>query len=142
VIVEHTLIRQRGQGLLRKGTKSSAGERTLGLPSWSVQDLLSRRVDDVPPNSPVFPDVRGGFRDPSNTRRCLRKAFDRAGFEWVTSHNLRKTTATVFDDAGLSARLIADQLGHARPSMTQDVYMGRKAVDSRAATALERVLGA
>ena len=32
---------------------------------------------------------------------------------------------------------MADQLGHARPSMTQDVYMGRKAVDPRAVAALE-----
>jgi integrase len=46
----------------------------------------------------------------------------------------------MLDEAGLSARLIADQLGHARPSMTQDVYMSRKAVDSRAA-ALEMALG-
>jgi integrase len=28
----------------------------------------------------------------------------------------------------MSARDIADQLGHARPSMTQDVYVGRKIV--------------
>jgi hypothetical protein len=28
------------------------------------------------------------------------------------------------DEAGLSARQIADHLGHARPSVTQDVYMG------------------
>lgn len=55
----------------------------------------------------------------------------------MTSHDFRKTTATLLDDAGLSARLIADQLGHARPSMTQDVYMGRKAVDVRASEALE-----
>ena len=45
------------------------------------------------------------------------------------------------DQAGLSARVIADQLGHARPSMTQDVYMGRKAVDPRAVAALEEALG-
>ncbi|MFI5074101.1 MAG: tyrosine-type recombinase/integrase, partial [Actinomycetales bacterium] len=88
----------------------------------------------------VFTDSRGGLRDPSNTRRMLRKALDRAGFEWVTSHNFRKTTATLLDDAGLSARLIADQLGHARPSMTQDVYMGRRAVDRRAVEALEDAL--
>ena len=44
-------------------------------------------------------------------------------------HNFRKTTATTLDEAGLSARMIADLLGHARPSMTQDVYKGRKAVD-------------
>ena len=30
---------------------------------------------------------------------------------------------TILDEAALSARLIADQLGHARPSMTQDVYL-------------------
>ena len=91
-------------------------------------------------DSPVFPDTRGGLRDPNNTRRALRAALDRAEFTWVTSHNFRKTTATLLDDAGLSARLIADQLGHARPSMTQDVYMGRKAVDVRASEALEGAL--
>ena len=45
---------------------------------------------------------------------------------WITSHSFRKTTATILDDAGQSARQIADQLGHARPSLTQDVYMGRR----------------
>ena len=30
---------------------------------------------------------------------------------------------------GLSARAIADQLGHARPSMTQDVYMARNVLN-------------
>ena len=47
----------------------------------------------------------------------------------------------MLDEAGLSARVIADQLGHARPSMTQDVYMGRKVVDARVAEALEDALG-
>jgi len=36
-----------------------------------------------------------------------------------------------------AARLVADQLGHSRPSMTQDVYLSRRAVDSQAADALE-----
>ena len=55
---------------------------------------------------------------------------------WITSHSFRKTTATILDDAGQSARQIADQLGHARPSMTQDVYMGRRAKNPAAAAAL------
>jgi hypothetical protein len=42
---------------------------------------------------------------------------------------------------GLRARVIAYQLGHARPSMTQNVYMGRKAVDPRAVAALKEALG-
>jgi integrase len=45
------------------------------------------------------------------------------------------------EEAGLSALVIADELGHARPSMTQDVYMGRKVVDPRVAEALEDALG-
>ena len=110
------------------------------LPSWAVADLLRPRARGARLDEPVFPDSLGGLRDPSNTRRALRQALDKAGFEWVTSHNFRKTTATLLDEAGLSARVIADQLGHARPSMTQDVYMGRRSVDSRASAVLETAL--
>jgi integrase len=52
-----------------------------------------------------------------------------------------KTCATILDEAGLSARAIADQLGHARPSMTQDVYMGRKVINPQTAVALDAALG-
>jgi hypothetical protein len=45
--------------------------------------------------------------------------------------------ATGLDDAGLTARQIADHVCHARPSITQDVYLGRKVVASKAASALE-----
>lgn len=57
-------------------------------------------------------------------------------FHWVVPHTYRKTVATLLDGSGLSARTIADQLGHSRISMTQDVYMGRRAVDAAAAAAL------
>ena len=67
----------------------------------------------------------------------LAWTLDRSDVDRVTSHSFRKATATLLDRAGLSARVIADQLGHARPSMTQDVDMSRKAVDSRAVGALE-----
>ena len=54
-----------------------------------------------------------------------------------TREAYREATARILDSSGASARLIADQLGHARISMTQDVYMGRRAVGSEAAAALE-----
>jgi hypothetical protein len=37
----------------------------------------------------------------------------------------------------LTAREIADQLGHARPSITMDRYMGRGVASNGAATVLE-----
>jgi integrase len=58
----------------------------------------------------------------------------------VTSHVFRKMAGTVLDEAKLSARQIADQLGHSKPSMTQDVYMGRGNLSPEAAAALEDIL--
>ena len=137
VQITSTLVRLRGEGLLRKSTKTSAGERTLALPLSAVAVLRRRFMTGARLDQPLFPDTRGGFRDPANTRRELREARGTSGLEWVTSHTFRKTAATILDEAALSARLVADQLGHSRPSMTQDVYLARRAVDSQAATALE-----
>ncbi|MBB5072828.1 integrase [Saccharopolyspora gloriosae] len=137
VAVNFTVARRKGKGLIRKSTKTSAGERTLPLPSWAV-DMLRRRyylAEDK--DGPIFPDSIGGLRDPSNTLRDLRNARGSEGFAWVTSHVFRKTAATILDEAGLTPRLVADQLGHSRPSLTQDVYMARKTVSRDAATALE-----
>ncbi len=80
------------------------------------------------------------MRDPSNTSGDLRKALDRAGFPWVTSHIFRKIVATRLDDARPAARQIADYLGHSRPSLTQDVHPGRGAASHQATTALQQVL--
>jgi integrase len=59
----------------------------------------------------------------------------------VTSHVFRKTCATLLDEGALSARQIADQLGHAKVSMTQDNYLGRRLTNRRTAETLDRALG-
>jgi integrase len=71
---------------------------------------------------------------PSGRRvRC-----DTGPWSWVTSHTFRKTVATRLDEAGFSPRQVADQLGHANPSMTLDVYFGRQVVSAAAAKVLDR----
>ena len=47
--------------------------------------------------------------------------------------------ASILDGSGVTARIIADQLGHSRVSMTQDVYLGRGETDPRVLAALEAV---
>ncbi|MGH3386936.1 MAG: site-specific integrase [Nocardioidaceae bacterium] len=141
VDLSSTIIRIKGKGLLRKRTKSAAGQRVLALPPWAVAMLRHRFMMGVRLDQPVFPDTLSGFRDPNNTLRALRKARGQdQALGWVKSHNLRKTTATILDEAGLSARAVADQLGHSRPSMTQDVYLGRRVKAPEAAAALEQAL--
>jgi integrase len=54
----------------------------------------------------------------------------------------RKTVATLIDDEGLSARIGADHLGHAKVSMTQNVYMTRGRVHLQVAELLDRTVAA
>lgn len=136
---DSTVIRVTGKGLLQNTTKTGSGVRTLLLPVRAMEMLQQRFLRNPRLDAPVFPDAKGGFRDPRNTRRDLRNARGSEGFAWVTSHNFRKTAATILDEAGLTGRRIADQLGHARPSMTHDVYLGRNSINPRAAAALEDI---
>jgi integrase len=129
VAIDWKVVRVRGQGLQRvRQVKSEAGHRTLPLPGWAADMLREHQrmaqAEGRPTTSPVFPASLGGLRDPPNTRRALREARGSEEFAWVRSHGFRKTTATVLDEAELTARQIADQLGHSMHSMTQDVYMG------------------
>ena len=57
----------------------------------------------------------------------------------MTSHVYRKTVATMMDLAGLSAGAAADQLGHAKVSMNQDNYFGRRVARTGAATVMESI---
>ncbi|WP_165552907.1 helix-turn-helix domain-containing protein [Kribbella speibonae] len=222
--ITHTIVRVRGEGLIRKNTKSRAGVRLLHLPNWALAVLRARHAAGIRLDEPVFADTRGGYRDPSNTRRALRTALSPVGstarrdlglalrahrrqaglsreevaklltwpktrielvetgrikvdrrlvaelvktykiaiddcpdlvaqidkaiqpaesdqLAWIRSHALRKTTATALDQAGHTARQIADQLGQAKVSITQDIYMGRQAANPAAAQALEHAFG-
>lgn len=223
VEITHQVTRIKGEGLVRIGTKSVAGERVLKLPSTCLAMLERRWAQGIRADEPVFCDALGNFRDPNNVRRDLRRARSPFGsrargelgialaqarratrrsrsdvaealawprtrieliesgrvrldveevlalvdlyklrgsgradlvalakeaaepseadaLAWITSHSFRRTTATILDDAGQSARQIADQLGHARPSLTQDVYMGRRSKNPAAAAALEAAI--
>jgi integrase len=73
VKITSTLIRVKGEGLLRKGTKSRAGERTLPLPESAVASLRRRFMTGARLDQPVFPSVDGGFRDrPTFAASCVR----------------------------------------------------------------------
>jgi len=96
-------------------TTSGLAAVVVGLVDGPTFVVSAAVLTSIPPWAPVLEDTGD-----------LRRVFDRAGFDWVSSHTLRKTVATRLDDAGLTARQIADHLGHARPSLTQDVYWAAK----------------
>ncbi|MFG1820644.1 helix-turn-helix domain-containing protein [Kribbella sp. NPDC049174] len=221
VEITSTIVRVKGEGLLRKRTKSRAGQRLLHLPEWAAAVLRARNAAGIRLDDPIFTDTIGGFRDPTNVRRSLRTALSPVGstarrdlglslralrrqahltrkqvaetlnwpqtrielietgrikvdhqqiaalvttysirlenhhpllaqlhdatqpadsdkLAWIRSHALRKATATALDEAGHTARQIADQLGQAKVSITQDIYLARRAANPAAAEALQR----
>jgi integrase len=156
--INATVVRIKSVGLVvQERPKSAAGWRVLALPP-PITLMLRRRRDEMrlrPAKAKILSD-RGdlreadglsvafpspyspALRDPSNLAADLRVLLDGLGFTWVTSHTFRKTVATRLDGAGWTGRQVADQLGHANPSMTLDVYFGRKVVNADAATVLDR----
>ena len=89
----------------------------------------------------VFPSMLGNLRDTTNTEADWRANRDRLGYYGMMSHAFRKTVATALDVAGLSARSIAEYLGHRLPSMAQDKYMSRDTGSTLAAKKLETMFG-
>lgn len=137
VRVERTVIRVKGKGLIASRPKTRSSERVLVLPGWCLTMLLARRSRLRATSGPVFADTQGGYRDRNNVGAAFRRVREGTDYEWVTPHTFRRTVATLLDSKGASARMVADQLGHSRISMTQDVYMGRRAVPPELAEALE-----
>lgn len=141
--VAASIVRLKGKGLVRQDTTKGGGARSLPLPQFAVDALHRRKAEEDRPNTAgvIFPSSTGTLRDPDNFGKQWREVRDELGLPDVSSHSFRKTVATLIDDSGLSARIGADQLGHARPSMTQDVYMSRGQVHTAVADVLDKAVG-
>lgn len=130
-----------GVVLIRK-SKTDAGVRRLSLSAAVVAMLVERRVKGGPnDDGVVFPTPLGRTRDPRAAARDWASARARLGLnDRYTFHAFRKTMATLLDQAGLTARDIAEYLGHVNPALTQTVYMSKTVGGTRAAEAIDAAL--
>lgn len=139
--VEATNVRVKGVGIIRQDVpKTAAAFRVTPLPAPTM-DLLRRRHERLKEHTTLlFPTILMRLRDPSNTQRELRDIRVSLGYPQLSTHTFRKTAATMLDRAGMSAAEIAAFLGHANPSMTQDVYMNTLKGDTRAGAVMQEQL--
>lgn len=155
VEVRGVVIRVTGEGLtIKTHASNKTKHRTLTLPRWAVAMLMDRQLNRKDNEwGVVFTSPKGFLRDPSNTNADLKEVLmkeirSESGkllfppMPEVTSHILgRKTVLTLMNLAGLPASAAADQAGHAKVSMTQDHYFGRRVLDTGAADVLDRAFG-
>lgn len=123
ITVEGTLVRINDKFERQGKTKTRASRRVIVLPQFVVQALQKQLDRDLRAISDlVFPAANGNVRSPTNVRRSLREA--RGALDWVTPHTLRKTAATLVDEAhgtGAAAAL----LGHSATAVTERHYINR-----------------
>lgn len=141
-VISGNVTRVKGQGLVLHEGKTASAQRMVPLPRFVVDVLRQRRerLAALADDAPVFGAITRtgiGWRDPDAVGLWVREVRTWVGLSWMTTHVWRKTAATVLDEAGLSARAIANQLGHAQVSVTQNVYMGRGGVSPEASAALD-----
>lgn len=117
-------------------SKTNAGVRRLTVPLGVALMLATRLLGD----GPLFPTPLGKRRDRNNTSGDWQEARERLELGDYTFHSFRKTVATALDQAGLSARDIAEYLGHTDPHVTMRTYMSKTVGGSRAADALDLVM--
>jgi integrase len=96
--------------------------RSVPFPVFIAEDL-SRRLPAGDPDALVFTGWRGSVLRTKGMRRSwFDAAAVAAGVPGLTPHELRHTAASLAVSAGASVLALQRMLGHAKPSMTLDVY--------------------
>jgi integrase len=142
VVVNAHLIFVTGEGTRyvphRKGKEPGDPGLLLEVPRWSKSLFIRRRLKAG--TGPLFPAASGGWADPNNVNKRIRKAMDASGFDWVTSHVWRHTVGTLLDQADLPVSEVAGQLGNTK-AVAERHYIRRRSTNGRAAAALESAFG-
>jgi integrase len=110
--------------------KSKTNLRTLPVSDDALDALrlAIRQAPRVGPKEPVFFGQRAtsnGARERLNRAsvdHALPRILEAAAVERLTPHGLRHGHATVALEGGTPIEVIAKQLGHKRPSLTQNIY--------------------
>lgn len=134
VHVRYQLKRINGKGLTRVRLKSKKSRRMLPLPAvcakalraWKVtQDADAEEAGDRWAGNPqnlVFTTCFGRPIEPGNINRALTSLARRAKLRPLHPHALRHSCATFLQAQGVDMWVIRDILGHAKLSITSDLY--------------------
>lgn len=129
---------------IRSG-KTRASVRTVPIPAFVADALRAHRARSpiVGQAEPVFRGQRKGERlRVDYVTKHFPELLERAGLPRMRAHDLRHGTATLLLAQGVPMRVISEQLGHANPAITANVYAHVIEASQRAAVeGLDRVFG-
>jgi len=95
--------------VLREWRAAQAAERLAAGPAWIDSGYVFTRED-------------GRYVHPDTFSYWFGKHLQRAGLRSIRFHDLRHTHASLALQAGVSAKVVSDRLGHSSVAFTLDVY--------------------
>jgi integrase len=138
-------LSQTKAGFVVKAPKTKAGRRTVQLPPATVEALTLHKAAMLKAgllSAPVFSTRTGGYLNRNNVLRAFRAIVARANRTITAAggkpvpteirfHDLRHTTASLLLSKGASLVAVSSRLGHARRSITLDLYGHKMPNDDR-----------
>lgn len=103
--------------------KTEAARRRVEAPA-NLAALLGRQAGDRSGEEWLFPSwSAAGYRTKGWLKKAVWRVCDRAKVARVPPHGLRGTHATLAEEAGTAAHVVAAQLGHTSHRVTEEHYL-------------------
>ena len=130
--VDRQLVRPAGEGIKFTQPKTRFGKRSLVLGSKTTEVMRGHYErqheeqqvagDKWQEHGLIFANHLGGPIHPRNLLRDFKSLLRDAGLPAIRFHDLRHTAASLMLNHGIPVIVVSRRLGHAKPSITLDVY--------------------
>jgi integrase len=132
LIVERQLLRPDKNGVKFSSPKTRYGKRAIALGGKTTEVLRAhnkrQQADRLAAGEKwvesglIFTNSFGGPINPRNLLRNFKQLLRAAGLPDIRFHDLRHTAASLMLNVGIPVIVVSRRLGHARASITLDVY--------------------
>lgn len=130
--VERQLVRPEGGDVSFSPPKTKFGKRSVSLGPATITVLRSQYErqymqrkaagENWQENGLIFTTSLGSPIHPRNLLRDFKNLLREAGLPVIRFHDLRHTAASLMLNHGIPVIVVSRRLGHAKPSITLDVY--------------------
>ena len=131
--MKQSLKRMIGGGLVISKPKTKSSIRSIRIGNESIDVLIEQKKileiekmnnkDLWKDKDFVFPSTIGTAMDPSALVKKFKLSLKEAGLAGIRFHDLRHTSASLMLNNGIDIFVASKRLGHAKPSITLDVYV-------------------
>lgn len=102
--------------------KTEKANRKISLPQKAIDALIEHKRIQTKPGDLLFPSRTGGLTNPETVTTLWGNLMEKLGLQGATFHGLRHLHGTILMEAGISAKVVQERLGHATVGVTLGIY--------------------